>query len=247
MRTGLVSVSFRKLTPEEIVPLAAQCGLGGIEWGGDIHVPCGEIAVARRVGEMTREAGLTVDCYGSYFRATRGEEIGPLVETALALGAPRIRIWAGVKGSREATGEDRVEVIEAARELAGLAAKAGLDVAFEWHGGTLTDTAESARALLDAIGMANVGCLWQPPVDMSVEGCLAGIELAKPYIRHVHVFSWAGGERLPLADGAEKWRACLGALPEDVKLLMEFVKDDDPDRLRADAQTLHRWLKGDWT
>ena len=68
LKSGLVSVSFRSLPPEEIVRLAAGCGLGAIEWGGDVHVPPGDIANAARVGEMTRAAGLAVSSYGSYYR-----------------------------------------------------------------------------------------------------------------------------------------------------------------------------------
>ena len=42
---GLVSVTFRKLSPEEIVQLVVSSGLKGIEWGGDIHLPHGILAV----------------------------------------------------------------------------------------------------------------------------------------------------------------------------------------------------------
>ena len=51
--SGLVSVSFRKESPEAIVAAAAQAGLQGIEWGGDIHVPCGDIENAKRVSALT--------------------------------------------------------------------------------------------------------------------------------------------------------------------------------------------------
>ena len=48
IHTGLVSVTFRKLEPAEIVDLVKQAGLQGIEWGGDIHVPHGDIQRAKR-------------------------------------------------------------------------------------------------------------------------------------------------------------------------------------------------------
>ena len=38
LNTGLVSVTFRDKTPEEIISTVKQCGLEGIEWGGDVHV-----------------------------------------------------------------------------------------------------------------------------------------------------------------------------------------------------------------
>jgi len=47
--TGLVSVTFRKLSPTQIVNPVSKVGLQGIEWGGDIHVPTGDIYKAREV------------------------------------------------------------------------------------------------------------------------------------------------------------------------------------------------------
>ncbi|HNC24059.1 MAG TPA: sugar phosphate isomerase/epimerase, partial [Opitutaceae bacterium] len=96
---GLVSVTFRALTPTQIVALVRQAGLRGIEWGGDIHVPHGNLARAREVREMTQEAGLSVAAYGSYYRAAQSEADGLAFEhvraTAVELGAPTIRVWAG--------------------------------------------------------------------------------------------------------------------------------------------------------
>jgi 3-dehydroshikimate dehydratase len=60
IRTGLLSVTFRQLVVEDIIPLVVQAGLDGIEWGGDIHVPHGEVKRAEVVGRLTRDAGLQV-------------------------------------------------------------------------------------------------------------------------------------------------------------------------------------------
>ena len=54
--TGLTSITFRQLTVEQIVELVQQSGLDGIEWGGDVHVKPGEEALAREVGDRTRQA-----------------------------------------------------------------------------------------------------------------------------------------------------------------------------------------------
>ena len=244
MNTGLVSVTFRRLAAEEIIRLSAECGLSGIEWGGDIHVPCGDLETARRVGEMTRAHGLKVICYGSYCRLTDGEPLDELVNTARALGAPLIRVWAGRLGSAASDETQRQEVIRNARKLSELAD--GLDITFEYHGNTLTDTAESARKLLEETDRANVGCLWQPPVGMSAEACAEGIRVIAPYIRNIHVFSWNGTERLPLEEGARKWKVCLeeiNKLPGGRSLMLEFVRNDDPEQLRTDAACLKRWAE----
>ena len=53
LKTGLVSITFREKSPEEIVGLVVEAGLDGIEWGGDVHVPHGDLAKAREVRANT--------------------------------------------------------------------------------------------------------------------------------------------------------------------------------------------------
>ena len=250
MKTGLVSVSFRSLSPEAVIDPAARAGLGSIEWGGDIHVPPHDPVHAKRIGELTRAAGLEVACYGSYYRLTDDEPgmAEQIVAAARALGAPLIRVWAGRLPSAEAGEDYRAMIVRNAQQLAGIAGE--IDIAFEYHSGTLTDDASSALRLLEEVNRPNVGTLWQPPVDMSVEDCLTSIRTVGKYIRNIHVFSWRGTERLPLSEGAEKWRACLSEidrLPGEHRLMLEFVKDDSPEQLITDAATLNRWTKGDWS
>ena len=138
---GLVSITFRKLTPAEIIALVKQTPLAGIEWGGDIHVPHGDVKRAAEVGRMTRDAGLAVSAYGSYYGETDRLVFERVLDSAVALGAPVIRIWAGRKGS----------------------AAAGRQIAFEFHGGSLADTPESCLRLLQAVNHPAVFTYWQPP------------------------------------------------------------------------------------
>ena len=251
MKTGLVSISFRGLSPNQIIALCVRAGLDCIEWGGDVHVPPGNIENAKIVGECTRAAGLSVACYGSYYRLTAAEPgmAKTVVRTAKALGAPLIRVWAGNLGSAEAGKVHRAMIVRNAQRIADLAAEENIDIAFEYHGGTLTDDVFSAMELLEGVDRANVGTLWQPPVDMGIEDCIHSIRAVGPWIRNIHTFSWNGTERLPLADGAEKWRACLDEirrLPGERSLMLEFVRGDDPAQLIEDAMTLKKWLKGEF-
>ena len=59
--------------------------------------------IAREVRGLTEAAGLTVAAYGSYYKAGHSEAAGlpfpQVLDTALALGAPVIRVWAGPAGS----------------------------------------------------------------------------------------------------------------------------------------------------
>ena len=153
IRSGLVSITFRKLSPHTIIDLVTRAGLTGIEWGGDVHVPHGEIDVAREVAQMTRDAGLLVAAYGSYYRVGVSEADGlafeRVLETAMALGAPTVRVWAGNRGSADADESYRAAVVDDARRIAVLAHAAGITVSFEYHRNTLTDTNASAHRLLE--------------------------------------------------------------------------------------------------
>ena len=248
---GLVSVSFRKLSPGEIVALARECGLRVIEWGSDVHVPPGDLATAREVRAMTAEAGLSVAAYGSYVRLGEADatSFAAVIETTAALGAPAIRVWAGKRGSADADEAYRQRVLDQARQLATLTADAGIVVCYEYHVDTLTDTDASALALLRATAeQPSIRTLWQPPHDRPVEANVASLRGVLPWLQHMHVFHWPRrGERAPLADGAARWRAYLDVLRAHGgtwPLLLEFVRDDDPNQLRADAATLHQWIGG---
>ena len=249
---GLVSITFRKLPPAEIVALATQAGLAGIEWGGDIHVPHGDLARAREVGQITREAGLAVAAYGSYYHAGESEDEGlefaPVLATALALGAPLIRVWAGTRSAADADHVYRRRVAEDACRIAADAAVAGVRVAFEFHGGTLTDTAESAADLLAATADAGVLSYWQPPGGWTHPERLASLQRLLPFLAHLHVFHWLDNhERRPLAEGAAPWLEFLGAAAAAPRAaggarwaMLEYVRNDNPAQLADDATTLLR-------
>ena len=248
---GLVSVTFRKLTPAQIVALVKQAGLKGIEWGGDIHVPHGDLGRAREVRELTLENGLTTAAYGSYYRVGQSESAGLAFEQVLAsaveLGAPTIRVWPGVAGSAETDEEGRWKIIQDLRRIAGLAARAGVSISTEFHGGTLTDTNESANKLLVEVDQPNVLTCWQPHNGEATDECIAGLREVLPRVSNIHVFHWwpTAAERHPLAEGAERWGRFLEVLkmaPGDRYALLEFVQGDAPESFVRDAATLRQWL-----
>ncbi|MCI3920104.1 TIM barrel protein [Paenibacillus sp. TRM 82003] len=250
LRSGLLSVTFRQLAPEEIVRLAARAGLSAMEWGGDVHAPPGDEANARRIRAATAEAGLIVASYGSYYRVGCQERnaggFGPVLRSALALGAPSIRVWAGVRGTDEAGESDWAATIEDAARIADIAAKEGLTIDFEFHGGTLTDTNESAGRLLDALPSPNVRANWQPLRGIAEAYREAGLERVLPRLANVHVYHWSASERLELAEGETAWRRYLKLASQapgcERYAMLEFVKNDDPDQFLRDAATLKGWL-----
>lgn len=249
---GLVSVTFRKLTPAEIAALVKKAGLKGIEWGGDIHVPHGDLARAREVRELTMEHGLSTAAYGSYYRAGQGEAAGGpaferVLETAVELGAPTIRVWAGGAASDVTDENGRWKVIEDLRRIAALAVKTGVTISTEFHAGTLTDTNESASKLLVEVDHPNLFTGWQPHNGEETAECVDGLRAVLPKVSTIHVFHWwpTAAERHPLAAGAERWAQFLSLLkqaPGDRYALLEFVQGDETSAFLRDAATLREWL-----
>lgn len=249
IRAGLTSITFRALSRLEVVRLAAEAELDGIEWGGDIHVPPGDAAAAKDAVRLCRERGLAIPSYGSYYRL--GEEapemLSRTLDTAAALGARIVRVWAGRTGSDTADEAVRRRVAGDGRRAAEGAAERGLRIACEWHGGTLTDTAASAQALFDAVDHPAFGTYWQPRGRQSADFCLRDMDTALPRLLGLHVFHWdaATGARRPLVEGTSDWTAYLRRLPADAEIyaLIEFVRDDVPGQLGPDAATLRTWLR----
>jgi 3-dehydroshikimate dehydratase len=248
VRTGLVSVTFRQLTVDEVVGVAADAGLAAIEWGGDIHVPPGDTAAADRARRLCADHGLAVAGYGSYLRAGQcdRDEISTAVRTAVALGAPRIRVWAGTTGTDVASVDDRIAVTRGLAELAEVAADSGVEIAMEFHRNTLTDDVDSTITLLLDVDAPNLKTYWQPPVDISDEECLEQLGQLMPWLSTVHVFSWWPSDtRLPLAARESLWRPVLERLagePREINALLEFVADDSVDQFATDAADLHSWV-----
>ena len=247
IRPGLVSITFRKLTQREIVDLVAKSGLETIEWGGDIHVPHGDVGAATAAAKMTADAGLRTAAYGSYYRVGHEEPIPfeRIVVSAMMLEAPTIRVWAGKQGSAGADDAYRAHVVSESQRIGAMARDAGLTVSFEYHRNTLTDTGESARRLMEEIDHSAVHCCWQPPIDISVEDRLGGLRGILPHLTNLHVYHWdPGAERRPIAEGAEEWRRYLEVVAgsgREHAAMIEFVRDNSEEAFIADAMTLKTW------
>jgi 3-dehydroshikimate dehydratase len=241
---GLCSVTLRRLSVPEVLDVVTRAGLGYVEWGGDIHVPPGDVATAVRARATGLDLGVRIASYGSYYRPGRHDAgaFTDVLATAVALGAPRVRIWAGDVGTAAATAEQRAAVVRVTRSAAVQAADVGVQLAFEYHDGTLTDSAEATVRLLEDIDHSGVRTYWQPPVAAADTDAVRGLEAVLPWLAAVHVFSWWPTEqRLPLDGRVSLWRDVFRRV-RGMDTLLEFVSDDDPANVVRDAGTLHRLL-----
>jgi 3-dehydroshikimate dehydratase len=251
---GMVSVTFRSLSPRRIIELAAQAKLAAIEWGGDVHVPHGDLSTAMSIRRMCESSGIAISAYGSYFRADGAPEpsAAAVVDTAAELGTGIVRVWAGVTGSAATTPATRAAVVEQLVRCCDMAAARNLFVAVEFHGGTLADHVESCDRLLDEVNRPNFRTFWQPPNGMDCDLALAGLRRIRNRLAHMHVFHWYPDQlhRLPLVDGQDHWLKYLkeavaqSAIDGETRYAaLEFVRDDSVDQFQQDAAALRGWLE----
>lgn len=259
VKTGLVSVTFRQQKAETVLDWVEEAGLEAIEWGGDIHVPPGDIARARQLGELTRRRGILVPTYGSYYRA--GELSQPEAEkafddvlaAAVALQAAGIRVWAGRVASAEADAAHWDRTMEDLARIRDRAAREGLEIYLEYHNNTLNDRAEATERLLAALaGPPAVRTFWQPLNELDEAAKDKTLAAARPWLAHIHVFANQGASEL-LATDTARWLGWLPRLLDEEAenpftasgtrcLMIEFVKDASKASLLSDAQTLRSWL-----
>lgn len=249
LKLGLTSVTFRSLTVDEIIDCCKKCGLSAIEWGSDVHCPPGDIPTAEAVAEKMRKAQLAVSSYGSYYRLSGGESISPYLEAAAALGAPHIRIWSGQKSYAEATPAEYAAMICEAKRCCREAEKYKIEIAFEYHGGTLTDTRENALRVMRDIDEPNLGMYFQYDPLVSLEENFAALYAFMPYLKTVHVFNvdnkfnrYSLGE----AESRKMWGEFIRILNKskaEPYLLFEFLREEIFEGLSREAEIMQSILK----
>jgi sugar phosphate isomerase/epimerase len=262
---GLCSLTLKQCSPREVLDLALRGGLQTIEWWGSGHVPPGDFSAASEIGHMTRDMGLSISTYGSYYRV--GTDGPPafevILDTAVAVGAPSIRVWAGNKNRADADSEAISRVVRESLRIADLAAEQGVSMTFEFHSGTLTDSGVNAHLFAEALPHPNIHFSWQPSHGFTTEKNLPGLEGLASRLLTLHVFHWTIGSyqknlfdeterpprwtedffRHPLVDGTDCWRrylTCAASTGRRISALLEFVREDSPENFLQDAGTLVR-------
>lgn len=247
MKTGLVSVTFRKLTIKEIIQLAKDNSLKSIEWGSTPHIDAGEVKLARKVRSLMHGAGLTCESYGSYYGILYRKGVHKpypfkkLCKTAVALGAKTIRIWPGFPGMHPYSEEDIRKAVAHTREICNIAKKYGLTLSMECHFWTLTENYKNSLDFIKRVGCDNLKIYWQPNPYESKEYNLEAAKALLPYVTNVHVCHWIEQNKKPLREGLEDWKEYFEVLKtdDDRVFMLEFMHDGNPESLPETAKTLH--------
>ena len=234
---GLVSISFRDKSPEELLVALKASGLTCIEWGSDVHAPP---ARAAEVAALTEKYGVTCCSYGTYFRLgiTPMEELPAYIAAAKQLGTDILRLWCGDKNSEEYTEGEKQALLAACREAAAMAEAADVTLCMECHNNTFTNRKEAALELMEAVASPRFRMYWQPNQFRSFEENVAYARLLAPYTEHLHVFNWEGREKYPLTQATEVWKTYLSCFEGGRTLLLEFMPDGRLETLKAESETL---------
>ena len=242
-------MTFRNCTAERVILLARESGVERIEWGGDIHVPPGDLENARRVARLTRAAGMDCVSYGSYYQCDDTRNFIAVSETAEALEAKTIRVWAGKKDYEGLTETEKQTFFENVATCAEIARKKGQTIAFEFHHHTFCNRADHVLEALESIAKENVKTYWQPDYwtsfsddYMRIRQNLNAITTLKDRIENFHFYRMDGYRRLPVSGSEEEWKLYLNELPLTATCFLEFVKDDSEQQFREDMKVLERLL-----
>lgn len=252
MELGLCTISDKEASVESVLAHAGRASYDGVEiWGRD-HVGDGSDAACRQIRNAASDRGVSILAYGSYLRAGAedfSEELAHEVAVADRLGADRIRVWAGTVEYGDHDDAHWERTVSDLRDLTALAADRGVDVTVEKHPGYLTNEAEGARRLIEAVDDSTCRLNYQPMFSLSADEIREEIELLAPLSNQLHLQAVAesgaaGHHRCALSEAfydveyvVEQFRA-NGA--SDGSIHVEFVADDLPyaDAIERDYASL---------
>jgi sugar phosphate isomerase/epimerase len=244
MKIAYSSLACPGWTVEEAADAVARYGFDGIEWrlaDGEPITSQTSPAVLRRVIEATRARGLRVPALDSSCQLAQVDDAGRsksvregefMVNLALTLGAPAVRVFGGPLPESVAIGEALAPSAEVLRRIAQHAAAHDIQILVETHDPAWSRSA-NVVALTTAAGVPTVGVLYDflHPCRMG-ETVEHTVSTLGRQVKLVHV---KDGHRPP--DGSEEWPLC--ALGEgDVPLDSIFVM--------LQAQGYDGWYTFEW-
>ena len=236
-KQGLVSVSFRKYTPDEILTAMNGCGLKYIEWGSDVHCPPEK---ASEIAALQKQYGIECCSYGTYFKFLVAEvgELEKHIAAAKILGTNVLRLWCGNKNSEDYTSKEKAQLFADCKAAAKLAEENGVTLCMECHEKTYTNKKDAAFELMQAVSSESFRMYWQPNQHKSEKENLEYAELLAPYTVNIHVFNWKNGKKYPLCEAVDVWREYLKRFDQDKALLLEFMPDGKLETLPLEAAAL---------
>lgn len=243
---GLVSVSFRKHSPSEILEAVKAAGLSCIEWGSDVHAPCRDIERIREIAALQKEYGIYCSSYGTYFRLgeTPTDELADYIKAAKMLGTDILRLWCAGKSGKDMTVDERKSLLKVCQNAAEIAEENGVTLCMECHKNTFTENPDDAVWLMQAVNSPHFRMYWQPFQWQEPEENIVNASKISSYAKHIHVFNWRGNEKLPLADAVGDWQEYLKQFSTPRTLLLEHMPNGTLEELAGEACALKTIIGG---
>lgn len=247
LKTGLCSVTFRNLSPEEVIHLVATSGLEAIEWGTDVHLTLQKSATyIQSIKEKCRYYGIETPSLGTYYQLNDSslDYFKSCIQIADRIDAHQIRIWGGNKSPRNITPSDWKQYVQETQMLCDLAQEHNKSVHLELHEKTVTEDKITAIQFFEEVSRSNLYCYWQPLWIKSQAANVSALKQLSGYISNIHVFQWDKYQRYPLEQGYSTWLNYFHILVPSTNTptyaYLEFVNRDDVNQFYEDAEVLKK-------
>jgi hydroxypyruvate isomerase len=180
IRLGLCSGTCITRDMQGVIAAAVAARLDAVEWAADLHVGAGDIKAAEEAMIATLMAGLTTASYATLYQAG-GEDEGrarfdALLQTAAALQAPNMRIYAYAEHQALSETERMKALASELRRLGDRAAQKGVTLCLSMGRGTYLDRYDRAQSLVEATGHNFVRLAWEDLPGARAEGATAALE-----------------------------------------------------------------------
>ncbi len=240
MSMGLVSISFRNRTPEEILKAMADTELSCIEWGSDVHAPFADRTALENIVKLQQKYNIKCSSYGTYFKIGENttDEILPYITAAKLLGTDTLRIWCGNKSFTLYTNDEKEKILQDSIILAETAKQNNVKLCLEFHPNTYTDNAISTKKLIENVNSSFLKTYWQPNQFKSYDENIEEVSVIAEYTENIHIFNWEQNVRLPLLEARDKWIKYLSFFKDEHNILLEFMPDDKLSTLKKEAESL---------
>ncbi len=259
-KVALCTIAFRELPFRDVLSLAREAGFDGVEpWGKPDHLPLtltdDQVRQARRAAE---DMGLAISHYGCYVRIgddlehevvsqqQKEADMARAVEITGLLGTDICRIWAGNKDSELMSEADWEKIVRDGKTFCSLAEAAGVTLAIEMHGRSVTNKAAAAVDLIGRVGSPALKLNYQ--ILNNSEDPYERARIAGPHVVMVHAQNQPreGQGQGPICGGVvdfqKVWDILHGEFGFDGYMEVEFVAGETPEEkhtaLVADCQCL---------
>lgn len=250
IRLGLSSQAFPARSPREVIALALDLGLEGVEWAAESHLAPGNSSEAQALLFETLMARLAIVSFAALYRVDPEKESGlgfqALLDTASSLQAPILRIFAGRTAYASAEYAEKFALREELGRLGDLAAKRGITLCLSLSKGTALEDYASATALITELAHPFVRLAWESLPGKAPELGTQAIQGLKAETSLILARSAdRRGRAAALDTDCEAWEARLSAFLEGETepkmsrfVLLGRMGNGDEERLREDAAFL---------